>query len=173
MPEPARPRLVLVVAMARNRVIGHNGGMPWSLKSDLQRFRALTLNRPMIMGRRTLESIGRVLDGRDTIVLTREQELAFEGAISAHTPAEARDAAEACARRRGADEIAVVGGAQVFAAFLADADRLALTEIEAEPEGDTFFPPFRPEEWRVIAEEFVPQSERDSADSRFRLLQRI
>lgn len=168
-----RLRLVLVVAMARNRVIGRDGAMPWSLRSDLKRFRALTLSKPMIMGRRTLDSIGCVLDERDTIVLTRQASLPFEGVHLAHTPEEALQTAERCAMARDADEIMVVGGAEIYAAFLSRADRIALTIVEAEPDGDTLFPAIEWDTWRILSEEFVPRGERDSAETRFRLLERI
>lgn len=157
--------VVAVVAMARNRVIGANGAMPWHLSGDLKRFRALTEGRPMIMGRRTLESIGRLLPGRDTIVVTRGRLEGFEGALVAHGPDEAASLALRCAERRGVREIVVAGGAQIYSAFLARTDRIELTVVEAEPEGDTVLAPFE-SGFNRIAQAAPVQGERDSVPYR-------
>jgi dihydrofolate reductase len=160
-------RLVAVVAMAANQVIGLDGAMPWSLSTDLRRYRRLTLGKPMIMGRKTLDAIGRVLDGRDSIVLSRAPALPLPGAILAATPEAALAIARERAASRGAEEIVVAGGAEIYALFLPLIDRLYVTHVEAEPDGDARFPAIDPEAWRIVAEEDVAAGERDSAASRF------
>ncbi|MBE7186632.1 MAG: dihydrofolate reductase, partial [Methylobacterium mesophilicum] len=130
------PKLAAVVAMARDGVIGRGGEMPWRLPDDLKRYRRLTMGKPMIMGRKTLESIGRVLDGRDTIVLTRGADALFEGARIAATPDEAVSLAEECAEQRGAAEIVIAGGGEISRLFLDRLARLYVTHVEAGPEGD-------------------------------------
>ncbi|MFD2237333.1 dihydrofolate reductase [Aureimonas populi] len=167
------PILVGIVAMAKNRVIGQGGAMPWRLPSDLKRYRRLTMGRPMIMGRKTLESIGRVLDGRDTIVLTRGEGALPAGALRAASLAEAVEIAAARARERGTNEIVIAGGGQVYAAFLDRLDRLELTEIDARPPGDAFFPELDKALWRTVGEEKMERGEKDSADARFLTLERI
>lgn len=158
-------RVVAVVAMARNRVIGAGGTMPWHLPSELKRFRALTDNRPMIMGRRTLDSIGRLLPGRDTIVLSRADTVEIAGAVPARTPAQALDLATAAAKRRGAHEIAIVGGAEIYSIFMPVTDRVYLTRVDIEPAGDTELAPFERDFDRVETGP-IERGERDSASYR-------
>ncbi|MER0237724.1 dihydrofolate reductase [Fulvimarina sp. MAC8] len=163
-----RTELVAVVAAARNGVIGADGGMPWSIPSDLKRYRQLTMGKPMIMGRKTLESIGKVLDGRDSIVLTREDSLPVEGAIIANGPEDAMAKAIQCAMNRRANEIAIVGGAEIYRLFWDRIDRIALTEVDAEPEGDAVFPPIDDDEFKLLSEEEWMRGDRDSAATRFK-----
>ncbi len=167
-----QPELVAIVAMARNGVIGKDGAMPWRMPSDLKRYRRLTMDKPMIMGRKTLDAIGRVLDGRDTIVLTRSADLPYEGALLAHSPETALDRAFECAQKRGADEVAIVGGADIYRLLLDRTDRLMVTEIDAVVEGDAIFPAIDPAVWHKFHEETCPRSENDSADSRFIIYER-
>ncbi|WP_294643485.1 dihydrofolate reductase [uncultured Aureimonas sp.] len=162
----ARP-LVAVVATAANGVIGHLSGMPWSVPSDLKRYRALTMGKPMIMGRRTLESIGRVLPGRDTIVLTRASDLPFEGAILAKSPDEALALAAQAADRRGANEIVIAGGAEIYREFLPRTTRVERTVIEAAPAGDAFFPDLAAAGFQLVAQESGAADPRDSAATRY------
>ena len=169
---PGGPALVAVVAMAENGVIGRDGAMPWSVPSDLKRYRRLTMGKPMIMGRKTLESIGRVLDGRDTIVLTRSQSVPFEGAIVADSIETALVLATQRARTRGADEIVIAGGGEVSRAFMHRLDRLLVTEIAASPEGDAVFPRIDPAVWEMVQEEAGERGEKDTAASRFTVYQR-
>ncbi|MEH6718368.1 MAG: dihydrofolate reductase [Aurantimonas endophytica] len=169
---PGRPALVAVVAMAENGVIGRDGAMPWSVPSDLRRYRRLTMGKPMIMGRKTLESIGRVLDGRDTIVLTRSPAVPFEGAIVADSPETALALATERARTRGADEIVIAGGGEIYRAFMDRLDRLMVTRIAAAPEGDAIFPPIDPALWQPVLDEAAERGERDSAASRFQIFER-
>ena len=169
----AAPRLVVVVAMATNGVIGNDGEMPWRVPSDLKRYRRLTMGKPMIMGRKTLDSIGRVLDGRDTIVLTRSATVPYEGARVVRSPEEALSIGQAFAKTRGADEIVIAGGAEIYRLFLPSVDRLYVTRIEAEPAGDTRFPPIDPAVWRMSADALCEPGPKDSAATRFQIYERI
>ncbi|WP_279479336.1 dihydrofolate reductase [Aureimonas sp. SK2] len=165
--------LVAVVATAANGVIGLDGAMPWSIRSDLKRYRALTMGKPMIMGRRTLESIGRVLDGRDTIVLTRASSLPFEGAILARSTDEALDLAARAADRRGANEIVIAGGAEIYRQFLGATARVERTVIDAAPAGDAFFPDLAEAGFALVAEEPGAIDPRDSAPTRYQRWERV
>lgn len=138
--------IVLVVARAENGVIGKDGGLPWHLPEDLRRFKALTMGTSMVMGRRTFESLGRLLPGRQHIVLTRDPDWAAEGADVAH------DVPQALAFARE-PRVSVIGGAEVIRQFADVADRLELTEVHAAIEGDTFLDPFDPARWREIGRE--------------------
>jgi dihydrofolate reductase len=150
--------LVLVVARARNGVIGKDGAMPWHLPADLKRFKAMTVGKPVIMGRKTFESIGKPLPGRHNIVLTRDRGWRADGVTVAANLAEAIAAAGLDPRAR-AEEIMIIGGAQIYAEALPSATRIELTEIDAEPEGDTVLPPFDPARWRETAREAHPAAE--------------
>jgi dihydrofolate reductase len=147
------PCLVIVVAVADNGVIGADGGMPWHLSGDLKRVKALTMGKPLIMGRRTYESIGRPLPGRRTIVLTRDPDFAVAGVVVVRDFNAALRAAKAAAAEMGADEIVAFGGAGVYAHALPLARRLYKTEIHAAPPGDTRFPEFDPGQWRELSRE--------------------
>lgn len=166
-------RLVAVVAMAENNVIGRDGEMPWRLATDLKRYRRLTMGKPMIMGRKTLVSIGRVLDGRDSVVLTRSATLPIAGAHAVATPEAALALAEELAGQRGADEIVIAGGAEIYTLFMDRLERLYVTHVEARPEGDTLFPAIDPLRWKIVQYEDVSAGERDSAASRFVIYDRI
>ncbi len=144
--------LVLVVARARNGVIGKNGALPWHLPEDLKRFKRMTVGKPVIMGRKTFESIGKPLPGRQNIVLTRDPAWQFPGVSVVPNLAEAVAAAGLDPRAR-ADGIMVIGGAQIYAEALPSATRVELTEVAADPEGDTWLPPFDPARWRETARE--------------------
>lgn len=135
--------ITLVLARATNGVIGRDGGLPWHLPADLRRFKALTLGRPMVMGRKTFEGFPAPLRGRRHIVLTRDPAWNAAGAEVAHSPDEALALA--------GDAMSVIGGAAVFAAFLPLADRIELTDVHADPVGDTIVPPFTG--WRETARE--------------------
>lgn len=155
---------VLVVAVADNGVIGRDGAMPWRLKSDLQRFKSLTLGKPVVMGRKTFASIGRPLPGRTNIVVTRDGSLKLPGVVVTDSFEAARLIARGDALRRFATEIAVIGGAEIYQQFLAGADRIELTEVHASPEGDTRFAPLDSAVWQETARQRVSASEGDSAD---------
>lgn len=159
-------RLALIAAVARNGTIGRDGALPWRLSADLRRFKRLTSGHAILMGRRTWESIGRPLAGRLNIVVTRQASLAVpEGVAVAHALEEGiRLAAEA-----GYEEVFVIGGASLYAEALPLADRLHLTEVEAEVEGDVAFPPWDRGEFDVVEEETVPADERNEHPSTYRL----
>ncbi|MGL4322966.1 MAG: dihydrofolate reductase [Beijerinckiaceae bacterium] len=146
--------VIIVAAMAKNRVIGRDNQMPWHLPADLKHFRAVTMGRPMIMGRRTFESIGKPLPGRETIILTRDEAYPVPtGVFRAATLDAALALAAARAAAMEADAIMVVGGGDIYAQALPRADRLELTEIEAAPDGDTYFPAFSPADFRETSRE--------------------
>ncbi|HXH43768.1 MAG TPA: dihydrofolate reductase [Bradyrhizobium sp.] len=129
--------IVFVVAIAENGVIGAGNAIPWRLKSDMARFKALTIGKPVIMGRKTFESLRRPLPGRTNIVITRDGAYRARGAIVTTAPADAEAVARGDALRRSVTEIAVIGGAEIYRHWLARADRLEITEVHARPEGDT------------------------------------
>lgn len=161
--------LFCVVATAENRVIGRDGDMPWRIPSDLRHFKAKTLGRPMIMGRRTWASIGRALPGRTTIVVTRDPEFRADGAQTAGSLVEAIERGRAIAARDGVDGVAVVGGGEIYAQALPSCDRVELTEVKLSPprEGAVLFPSLDPAEWIEIARVSGVREARDEADFDF------
>ena len=158
-----RPRvaIVLVVAVADNGVIGRDNQLPWRLKSELKYFRARTMDRPVVMGRKTYVSIGKPLPGRTNIVVTRKDDFTAPGVVVAGGIAEALSVARGDALRRGASEIAVIGGTEIFNQTLPLAHRLALTQVHAKPDGDTYFPEIDPNVWREIDRTPQPQGPDD------------
>ncbi len=164
-----RPRIVFVVAVARNGVIGRKGDLPWRISSDLKRFKQITMGKPVIMGRKTWESLPRrPLAGRLNIVITRHHDYSAPGAVIAASVEEAL----AEARQTEAEEICVIGGSEIFQAFLPRADRLYLTEVELEPEGDAVFPPLDFSEWLETSRETHARAEGDDAGFVLRVLDR-
>lgn len=157
-------KVVLVAAIGENGVIGREGQLPWRLRSDLQHFKKLTLNRPVVMGRKTYESIGRLLPQRTNIVLTRDLGLVAPGAVLATSLDGALAFACDDAKKRGVDEIMVIGGSDVFAATMAFADRLEITRVHASPEGNVLFPPIEPNEWREAARERHQRGPQDDVE---------
>ena len=151
-----RPRVTLVVAMARNGVIGRDGGLPWRLPDDLRRFKALTMGKPILMGRRTWESLGRALPGRLNLVLSGDPARRAEGAQVVRSIGAALDAAAA----GGHDELMVIGGAAVYALAEPLASRIHLTAIDADVDGDTCLSPFDAARWRETAREHHAADER-------------
>jgi dihydrofolate reductase len=141
-------KVIAILARADNGAIGKDGGLPWRIPADLKRFKALTLGAPMIMGRTTFESLGRLLPGRRHFVLTRDRGWRAEGAEVAHDVNEALDLAPNTA-------VSVIGGAEVFALLLPRTTRIELTEVHADASGDTFVPAFGPA-WREVAREDHP-----------------
>ena len=134
-------QLSLIVAVAKNSVIGNDNKLLWRLKTDLRRFRSLTMGKPIIMGRKTFQSINCLLPGRDTIIITRDILFKFEGAHIVHGLQEAIELGTNVALKSGADELMIIGGAQIYAQALPLCERLYVTEVELEPEGDAFFEP--------------------------------
>jgi dihydrofolate reductase len=161
-----------VVAVAENGVIGRDGAIPWRVPSDLKTFRHLTMGKPVIMGRKTYDSIGKPLDGRDNIVVTRDADFGAAGVERAGSIEEALKIAEARAAARGVDEIMVIGGAEIFAAMLTRADRIYLTRIHARPDGDTNFPDLDPNVWRQVSKTPVEPDLRDSATATLHIYER-
>ena len=157
-------KIVLVASIGDNSVIGREGQLPWRLKSDLQHFRKLTLNRPVIMGRKTHESIGKLLEGRINIVLTRDLSLVAKGAVLATSLDAALAYARTDAAKRGVDEIMVIGGGDIFAATMPMADRLEITHVRASPEGDALFPVIDSEVWQEVSHEEHFAGPDDDAD---------
>jgi dihydrofolate reductase len=156
----SRP-LALVAAVADNGVIGRDNRLIWRLKTDLRRFRDLTVGKPMIIGRKTHESIGRPLPGRETVVLTRDLDFSAPGIHVAHGWDEALAVAERLAEGMGALEIAVGGGAEIYRLALPQAQFLYLTRVHAEPEGEAVFPPFDRAAFREIRCEPHPRGPDD------------
>ena len=144
-----KPRISIIVAMAKNRVIGANNQIPWHLPNELKMFKRLTMGHHIVMGRKTYESIGRLLPGRTTVIITRQPDYAVPGAVIAHSLA---DALNAAARD---DEIFVIGGAAIFREALPLASRVHLTTVDAEPAGDTFMPELDTDWHERTAEEFA------------------
>lgn len=156
-----------VVAMSENNVIGRDGGLPWRLSTDLKRFKALTMGRPMVMGRVCYDSIGKPLPGRPNIVITRNPDFRPEGVIVAHSLPEGMVRARQEADKLGVDEICVIGGGVIYREAFELATVLHVTHIEAEIEGDTLFPEIDPEVWQAGEGEFVPSGEKDDYPTRF------
>ena len=162
----SRPLISLVVAMARNRVIGRDNGLPWRLSEDLKRFKATTLGKPVLMGRKTFESIGKPLPGRRNIVLTRDRAWRADGVDVVRSVDEALELAG------GAPELAVIGGAEVYRLVLPLADRIHLTRVEADVSGDTVFPELNLAEWHEAHSGEYPADERNQYPVTFLRLDR-
>jgi dihydrofolate reductase len=159
--------LVLVAAVARNGIIGANGGLPWRLSSDLKRFKAVTWGKPVVMGRKTFDSIGRALPGRETIVVTRDPAFAASGVLVAHDLEEGLVRATEQANAMGADEIIIGGGGEVYSQTIARASRLFITEVALDAEGEARFPPIDPTLWREVNRETAERGPRDETDFDF------
>jgi len=156
--------IFLIAAVAENGVIGAGGAMPWRLKSDMARLKALTMGKPVVMGRKTFASIGRPLPGRTNIVVTRDAGFRADGVVVTHSFADAKLIATGDALRRFATDIAVIGGAEIYAQWMDSADRLEITEVHARPDGDTHFPAVDPTAWEEAARVRNPAGSHDSAD---------
>jgi len=181
-----QPILSLIVAVAKNGVMGRDNTMPWHLPSDLKRFRALTLGKPVIMGRKTYDSIGQPLKGRINIIITRSDKFgAGTDVMVAHSLEKAKELAWQQTQQSAIDEVFVIGGAEIFKLALPQADRLYMTEV-LEPlslgplsyeyaaiDGDTFFPPFEPNLWQAVLSDPPFQGEKDSHPTRFVIYERV
>ena len=160
----ACPAIALIVAMARNRVIGADNRLIWKLSSDLKRLRALTWGKPLIMGRKTFESIGKPLPGRETIVVTRDPGFAPTDVRVAHDVDAALALAEEIAEEMKAGEIMIAGGGEIYSQTIGRADRLYLTEVDLTPEGDAHFPAVDPAYWCEVHRERGVRTDRDDAE---------
>jgi dihydrofolate reductase len=159
----------LVVAVSRNGVIGRDGGLPWHISSDLKRFKAMTMGKPVIMGRKTWDSLPRKpLPGRSNIVISRAGRVSDEGAVVVPDV----EAALAVARRESPAEICIIGGGEIYRLFLPLAGRIYLTEVQMDVEGDTRFPDLDPAVWREVSREAVDAGPSDSAGFVLRVLER-
>lgn len=163
--------LSVIVAMAHNRVIGLNNQMPWHLPADLAWFKKNTLNKPVIMGRKTFESIGRPLPNRHNIVISRQIE-SIDNKISNVSWVKSIDEAISLAQKQQPDEVFIIGGGNIYKQVLPLIDRLYLTHIDAELQGDTYFPDYLPEQWQVIYQEDHQADEKNSYPYQFQILQR-
>lgn len=165
-------QLALIVAQARNRVIGRNNKLPWHLPEDLQYFRAVTMGKVIVMGRKTFESIGRPLPGRTNLVLTRDHGYRREGIEVAHSLDEALAKAEAISLINGSDEVMVIGGDELFAEALPRAERLYLTQVHQDVCGDAYFPELDWSQWHEVAREDHSAQEPNPYDYSFIVLDR-
>lgn len=162
--------IAIVVAIAKNGVIGNAGGLPWRLSTDLKRFKTITMGKPVIMGRKTWQSIGRPLPGRFNIVISRDRTFAAPGAKVAHSLDEAVSMARA--QEAATKEICVIGGGEIYRQALPQTERLYVTHVEADVPGDVIFPQIHDEIWQLISKESVPAGEKDIYATRYVVYQR-
>ena len=155
--------VIMVAAMARNRVIGVDNGLPWHMRSDLKHFKAATMGKPMIMGRKTYQSIGRLLPGRETIIVSRDPAFSVAGAHHADSVEAALRLGQERAAAMGAEAVVIAGGAAIYRQALPFADRMILTELNLDATGDATFPAFDPAVWREVSRVAYPRGEGDDA----------
>lgn len=171
MSEMKKPDINLIAAVAENGVIGRDGDMPWRLSSDLKRFKKVTIGKPVIMGRKTYQSIGKPLPGRLNIVISRSLKT-LEGCTVAPDLETAFQIAAESLSQSAENSICVIGGGEIYKQAISRADRLDITHVQTMVDGDTVFPEISPEVWVCVADEFVPAGERDSHDMRFATYER-
>lgn len=164
-------KIALVVAMARNRVIGLNGGMPWHMPSDLKTFRRLTMGRPIVMGRKTFQSIGRALDGRTNIVVTRDPTFEAEAVVVAGSFEQALQVAQKAPSAD--DSVMIIGGGEIYLSALLLADTIYLTEIASEPVGDVWFPELDQSIWREASRTAIEADPRDAHSAELVVYDRV
>jgi dihydrofolate reductase len=164
-------KISLIVAVSRNGVIGIDNQLPWHLPEDLKYFKSVTMGKPIIMGRKTFDSIGRPLPGRTNIVITRDSSWQVDGVEVARTLAQAMTLGQLACAQADVDEAMVIGGEQIYRMTLPAADRLYLTEVQAEVEGDAFFPEFDTKDWHQVSEQLPEVT--DTHPYRFIVLERI
>ena len=165
--QPSDIEISMVVAIARNGVIGSQGAMPWRLSTDLKRFKAITMGKPVVMGRKTYQSVGKALPGRRNLVITRNKGFAPPDADVFLSLGEALASARETAVAEGQSEVCIVGGGEIYRQALPLADILHVTYVDSEPEGDTVFPDIDAGTWRIETEQSFPAGERDSAATRY------
>lgn len=166
-------RIALIVAKAENDVIGRDGALPWRLSSDLKHFRRITFGKPVIMGRKTFQSIGKPLAGRDNVVVTRDPDFYAKGVIVVDSIEQALQRGKDLARERMVDEIMVIGGAEIYSAVMDRARRIYVTEVHARPEGDAIFPKIDPSIWRETLRKRHDAGPRDDHDFSLIVLERM
>lgn len=164
----ARPKLSLIAAMSQNHVIGRDNELPWHLPADLKHFKAITMGKPILMGRKTYESIGRPLPGRLNLILSRQTDLDIDGCTVVATVNRAIE----LAMKIGANELIIIGGAQLYAQTIDQADCLYLTMVQTTLEGDAFFPEFNPSEWSLVESQSCRADENNAYDYNFLRYQR-
>tara|TARA_R110002096_G_scaffold107616_5_gene235641 strand:+ start:10849 stop:11364 length:516 start_codon:yes stop_codon:yes gene_type:complete len=162
-----KPRISIVVAAAENNVIGFQGDMPWRVSADLKNFKAITTGKPIVMGRKTFDSIGRALPGRQNIVITRNPDWQAEGVDVAATLKQAVDLAKA------SGEIMIIGGGELYSQALPLASKVYLTRIHTMPEGDTWFPALPEQEWKQVSSKALAPAVNDTAKATFLMFERI
>jgi dihydrofolate reductase len=166
MSEPRQPLISLIVAMAQNGVIGRDNALPWRLPADLKRFKEFTLGKPILMGRKTFEAIGRPLPGRANLVLTRDRDWRAAGVIPVNS------VEEALLQTRTCDELVAIGGAEIYRLLLPLARRIYLTHVHADVPGDTYFPAFDPAQWDDVEFRSLPADDRHAYPLTFVTLER-
>jgi dihydrofolate reductase len=162
-------KISLIVAMGENRVIGGSGHIPWHLPADFKHFKDLTMGHPIVMGRKTFESIGKPLPGRTNIVITRDASYRYDGVVTVTSPDAALAAATAAP---GGNEMFVIGGAEIYKLFLSRADRIYLTQVHGAFEGDVFFPELGPGEWQLANSEEHKKDEKNPFDFAYLVYER-
>ena len=165
--------IVHVVAVALNGVIGADGDMPWSLPSDLRRFKQITMGKPVVMGRKTFQSIGRPLPGRANIVISRSATYEADGVHVVSSVDEALELATRLAKDTGAEEVCVIGGGEIYRQTLDRAQRIYMTRVMAEMAGDTVYPALTPGDWEEVAREHHQEGPKDTADFDIVTLERV
>lgn len=166
-------KLSLIVAMAENGVIGKDNALPWKISSDLKYFKKMTMGKPIIMGRKTFQSIGKPLPGRVNIVITRDKTFSVEGVITALSLEMALEVGLNMARVKKVDEVMVIGGAEIYQLCLPEADRLYLTRVHGDVTGDTTFPALNSDDWLEYSHKRYKAGEKDSHDYSLIVLDRV
>nr|WP_272211476.1 dihydrofolate reductase [Marinicella sp. W31]MDC2877366.1 dihydrofolate reductase [Marinicella sp. W31] len=161
------PEIEMIAAVAENNVIGSEGAMPWKLSSDLKRFKAITTGKPVIMGRKTYESIGRPLPNRTNIIVTRNQHFVADNCIVINVLHEAIEVAQEKSRSSGSGAICIIGGGEIYRQAMPYAGKLHITHVEKELGGDTVFPDIDPDIWQIESNEAVPAGEKDDYPTRY------
>ncbi|MDF2365965.1 dihydrofolate reductase [Sneathiella sp.] len=164
--------LSAMVAVSENQVIGIDNGLPWRLSNDLKWFKKVTMEKPIIMGRKTFESLPGLLPGRPHIVITRDPDFSVDGAVVVHSLKDALIAGEEAAQQIGAEEMVIIGGAEIYRQAMEKLDLIYLTRVHTEIEGDTYFPELDPADWTELSHEFYEKSEKDMFDHSFIRLRR-
>ena len=165
--------LALIVAASENNVIGKNNQLPWYLPGDLKYFKAITMAKPVIMGRKTFESIGKPLPGRDNIVITRNPDYQAEGIKVVASLEAAIELAESIILINGGEEVMIIGGAEIYRQALPNADRVYLTRVHRHVEGDAFFPELAEQDWQEVAREDIAAEEPNPFDFSYLVLDRV
>lgn len=163
----------LIAAVARNNVIGADQTIPWRIPSDFAWFKQTTMGKPMVMGRKQFETFPKPLEGRPHIVVTRQHDYAPEGVLVRHSLPEALAAARRLVEASAGDEIMVIGGGDIYAQAIEQADRLYISHVDLAPEGNVHFPPIDPADWRIAGEPDVPRSDKDGATYAIRVYERV